>query len=152
MGEEIVVKQMPAQLALMVSTRVNMDEVGEGMGKAFATLMRHADATGARLTGPPFALYPEMPAEEFTFLACMPVAPGAIASEEVRLQELPAGEAATLLHRGPYEDVGSSWGRLTEWVDASGRRPGGPVREVYLSDPQTVAPEDLLTELVVPLA
>jgi effector-binding domain-containing protein len=42
--------------------------------------------------------------------------------------------------------------RLVEWVGTSGRQRAGPMREIYLSDPETVAPEDLLTELVVPLA
>jgi effector-binding domain-containing protein len=152
MGDEVQVKQLPAQLALVVSKRVKMGEVAAGMGEAFGALMRHAGATGARFAGPPFSLYPEMPAEEFTFLVCMPVAPGAVAGEGVALEELPAVEAATLLYKGPYDGMEPSWRRLMEWVGASGRRPGGPMREVYLSDPDTVPAEELLTELVVPLA
>ena len=152
MADDVQIKQVPAQLALVVSKRVKMAEVAQGMGAAFGTLMRHAGATGARFVGPPFSLYPEMPGEEFTFLVCMPVAPGAVAGDGVELEELPAVEAATLLYKGPYDGMTSSWGRLMEWVGASGRRPGGPLREIYLGDPETTAPEDLLTELVVPLA
>ena len=103
MADDIVVKQLPAQLALVVSKRVKMDDVAQGMGEAFQTLMRHAGATGARFTGPPFSLYPEMPAAEFTFMVCMPVAPGAAAGDDVALEELPAIEAATLLYRGPHD-------------------------------------------------
>ena len=152
MAEDIQIKQLPAQLALTVSKRVRMNEVAAGMGEAFGTLMRHAGTTGARFAGPPFSLYPEMPAEEFTFLVCMPVAPGAVSGDGVELEELPAVEAATLLYQGPYDGMESSWRSLMEWVGKSGRHPGGPLREVYLSDPDTTAPEDLLTELVVPLA
>lgn len=93
-----------------------------------------------------------MPGAEFTFFVCMPVAPGAVAGEGVELEELPAVEAATLLYRGPYDGMEASWRRLMEWVGTSGQQPGGPLREIYLSDPDTVAPQDLLTELVVPLA
>ena len=152
MSDEIQIKQIPAQLALVVSTRVRMTEISAGMGRAFEVLMRHAAATGAHFAGPPFTLYPEMPAEEFTFLVCMPVAPGAVAGEGVDLQELPATEAATLLYRGPYDAMEPAWSRLMQWVGASGRQPGGPMREVYLNDPDAVGPDDLLTELVVPLA
>ncbi len=152
MAEDIVVKSLPAQLALVVSRRVKMHEVAQGMGEAFGTLMRHAGATGAQFAGPPFSLYPEMPAEEFTFMVCMPVAPGAVAGDDVALEELPAVEAATLLYRGPYDGMEPSWRRLMEWAGRSGRQPGGPLREIYLSDPSTVAPQDLLTELVLPLA
>jgi effector-binding domain-containing protein len=152
MGDDVQIKQLPAQLALVVTKRVKMGEVAQGMGEAFGTLMRHAGATGARFAGPPFCLYPEMPADEFTFLVCMPVAPGAVAGDDVKLDELPAVEAATLLYRGPYAGMEPSWRRLMEWVGASGRQPWGATREIYLSDPDTTAPEDLLTELVVPLA
>ncbi len=152
MSDEIQIKQIPAQLALVVSTRVRMTEIAAGMGRAFDALMRHAMSTGAQFAGPPFTLYPEMPAEEFTFLVCMPVTPGAVAGEGVDLQELPATEAATLLYRGPYDAMEPAWGRLMQWIGASGRQPGGPMREVYLNDPDAVGPDDLLTELVVPLA
>lgn len=152
MADDIQIRQLPAQLTLVVSKRVKMAEIAAGMGEAFDLLMRHAAATGAQFVGPPFSLYPEMPAEEFTFLVCMPVAPGAVAGEGVELQELPATEAATLLFKGPYDAMEPSWGRLWEWVGRSGRQPAGPMREVYLNEPGTVAPADYLTELVVPLA
>lgn len=152
MTDDIQIKQIPAQLALVVSKHVKMSEVGTGMGEAFDVLMRHTSATGAQFAGLPFSVYPEMPAEEFTFLVCLPVAPGAVAGEGVDLQELPAAEAATLLFRGPYDAMEPSWRRLMAWVADSGREPAGPPREVYLNDPDTVAPEDYLTELIVPLA
>jgi effector-binding domain-containing protein len=152
MADDVVVKQLPAQLALTVRKRVTMGEVAQGMGEAFGMLMRHAGATGAEFVGPPFSMYPEMPAEEFTFFVCMPVAPGAVAGEGVGLEELPAVEAATMLYKGPYDGMEPAWGQLMEWVGRSGRQPGGPMREIYLSDPDTVAPQDLLTELVAPLA
>jgi effector-binding domain-containing protein len=152
MPDDIVVKQIPAQLALTVAKRVKMADIAAGMGEGFDTLMRHAAATGAQFGGPPFTLYPELPSEEFTFLVCMPVLPGAVGGEEVELRDLPAAEAATLLCKGPYDSLEPSWGRLMGWVQASGRHPGGPVREVYLNDPASSPPEELLTELVVPLA
>jgi effector-binding domain-containing protein len=150
--DDVQIKQLPSQHALVVRKRVKMNGVAAGMGEAFGTLMRHAGMTGAQFAEPPFSMYPEMPAEEFTLLVCMPVAPGAVAGEGVELEELPPVEAATLLYKGPYDGMEPSWRRLMEWIGTSGRQPGGPMREVYLSDPDTVAPEDLLTELVVPLA
>jgi effector-binding domain-containing protein len=54
--------------------------------------------------------------------------------------------------KGPYDAMESSWRELLAWVAANDRRPGGPLREVYLNDPGQVSPDDLLTELLVPLA
>lgn len=151
MGDVVEVKHIPAQLALVVHTRVTLATIPERMGAAFDALMRHAQATGAQFVGPPSALYPEMPAEEFPVDVCMPVAPGAVAGDEVAVEELPAVEAATLLYQGPYGGMEPSWRHLLAWVEAQGRRPGGPMREIYLSDPDQVAEDELLTELVVPL-
>jgi effector-binding domain-containing protein len=151
-GQDIEVKEVPAHLALVVHASVTLASIKEGMGAAFGALMAHARATGAQFVGPPFVMYPEMPGGEFPIVVCMPVAPGAVAGGEVAVEELPAVEAATLLYQGPYDGMEPSWRRLMEWVDAAGRRPGGPLREIYLSDPGEVSEADLLTELVVPLA
>lgn len=149
---DVEVKQIPAQLALVVHTRGTLETVAAEMGAAFGTLMRHAQATGAQFAGPPVAVYPEMPEGEFAFDVCMPVAPGAVAGDAVPLEELPAVEAATCLHKGPYTTIGQTWERLVQWAAENGRQPGGAAREVYLNDPQQVRAEEILTELVMPLA
>lgn len=152
MNEDIVIKNLPAQTALAVHARVTMATVAEKMGEAFATLMAHVGKTAARPAGPPFVQYPEMPSADFPIVVCLPVAAGAAGGGGVTLESLPAGEAATLLHKGPYAGMEPSWRRLLQWLQTSGRKPSGPMREVYLNDPRTCAPQDLLTELVVPLA
>ena len=53
---------------------------------------------------------------------------------------------------GPYDQVGEAYAALDAWVAENGRQVIGPPREVYLNDPQTTAPEELLTEVVWPLA
>ena len=152
MADEVEVRQVPAQLALVVHTSATPETIGARMGEAFGVLMAHAGATGATFAGPPFGVYPEMPEGEFAFSVCMPVAPGATAGGGVELEEVPAVEAASLVHRGPYTGVGETWGRLMAWPPAHGRVPGGPAREVYLNDPSVAAPDELLTELLLPLA
>lgn len=152
MTDDIQIRQMPAQLSMVVATHAKLEEVAARMGEAFHALMAHVSATGAAVVGPPFTMFPESPSEDMPLLVALPVAPGAVAGDEVEVHELPAGEAATLLFSGPYDAMEPSWRRLLDWVASSGRQPAGPPREVYLNDPATVAPADLLTELVVPLA
>ena len=41
---------------------------------------------------------------------------------------------------------------MMAWVAGQGRAPAGPTWEIYLDDPQEVAPDQLKTELYVPLA
>jgi AraC family transcriptional regulator len=72
---------------------------------------------------------------------------------EVGVEEIPGGEYAVTTYRGPYEGIGPAWGRFCgEWLPQSGRElRAAPMFDVYLNTPQTTAPEDLLTELYLPL-
>jgi effector-binding domain-containing protein len=149
--QEVRLKRLPAQLALVVRTRGTTDTSMERMWEAWTALTRHIEATGAQVVGPPFEYYPELIEGEYPFVVGVPVAEGAAPGNEVILEELPSVEAATLLYKGPYDAMLPSWERLKEWVAAHRRRPGGAPREVYLNDPNEVEEDELLTELVIPL-
>jgi len=71
--------------------------------------------------------------------------------EEVRL---PAGRHAVLTFKGPYAGLAAAYDQLFGvWLPSSGEAPAdSPVFEVYLNTPMDTAPEDLLTEICLPLA
>lgn len=152
MTADIQIKNLPGGLALVTRSSATADTVKERMGEAFGVLTRHMGATGARVVGPPFTQYEEPVEGQFAFAVCMPVAPGAVAGDRIELEELPPVEAASFLYTGPYDAMEGSWRSLLAWVTENDRQPGGPLREVYLNDPASVGADDLLTELVVPLA
>lgn len=67
---------------------------------------------------------------------------------------IPAGTYAKAVHRGPYEKLGDSWSQLMgQWVPQHGHRivDGGVSFEVYRNTPMDAAPQDLITELYVPI-
>ena len=65
--------------------------------------------------------------------------------------ELPAGTFACVVHRGAYEELGLAYHALHAWVQEHGHEPRGCVRELYRNDPAEVAPEELVTELLLPI-
>ncbi|MCY0990928.1 AraC family transcriptional regulator [Nannocystis sp. ILAH1] len=69
-------------------------------------------------------------------------------------QRLPAGRYARTTHIGPYTQLGDAWSRLMgEWLPRSGQRVGqGHSYEVYRNNPTNAPPEQLHTELYLPLA
>ena len=144
---EIVVRELPDQLALTVARRVSLATVAEGMHAAFGAIMAQAGACGAQFAGPPFCLYPGEMGDEFDMVVCVPVAPGATAGGDVALETVPGGRAASTVHKGPYTALGETYAALQAWMAANGHTPSAPVREVYLSDPQTVPAAELLTEI-----
>lgn len=55
------------------------------------------------------------------------------------------GRAVQALHVGPYDQVGETFNSLTVHAEALGWQIQGPAHEIYLNDPQRVAPEKLKT-------
>jgi AraC family transcriptional regulator len=66
---------------------------------------------------------------------------------------LSAGRQAVLTYRGPYAGLPAAYDQLFGvWLPASGEDPAdAPSFEVYLNSPMETAPEDLVTELHLPL-
>ena len=66
---------------------------------------------------------------------------------------LAAGRTAVLTYRGPYAGLPAAYDQLFGvWLPASGEEPADqPSFEVYLNSPMDTAPQDLLTELHLPL-
>jgi AraC family transcriptional regulator len=73
---------------------------------------------------------------------------------EFGVTELAGGECATLLHKGPYENLSATYRLIFgAWLPASGRElRDAPCFELYLNSPQNARPEELLTLIHVPLA
>ena len=70
---------------------------------------------------------------------------------EVFRRQVPGGTVAVTVHHGPYLEIASAYHVLTAWITEHGYEMAGPPREIYLSDPQTVAPEDLMTRVEFPV-
>ncbi|NUT91838.1 MAG: MerR family transcriptional regulator [Saccharothrix sp.] len=64
---------------------------------------------------------------------------------------LPGGTFACATHVGPYDQVPLTAHALLTWCVEHGHPPRGPIREVYVSDPATTAPDHLVTHLMLPL-
>jgi AraC family transcriptional regulator len=73
---------------------------------------------------------------------------------EIGVAELAGGEYATLLHKGPYEQLSATYRAvLGGWLPSSGRElRDAPCLEFYLNSPQNARPEELLTLIHVPIA
>ncbi len=72
---------------------------------------------------------------------------------DIGVQTIPGGEYAMVTHLGPYNRLGETYAKLLgEWLPRSGRAlRSTPCFEVYLNDPGSTEPEDLLTDIYAPL-
>ena len=67
--------------------------------------------------------------------------------------QLSAGRCAVFLHKGPYQKLAETWrAAYRDWLPSSGQQlRDAPPYEVYLNDPRKTKPEDLLTEIHIPI-
>jgi effector-binding domain-containing protein len=137
-----------------LTTHTGLRTIGEDIGRGFATLMGAIGAASAQVIGSPFIVYHDVIDEQTdgTIEICAPVPPGVhAAGNGVQWKEMPGGSVACTVHRGPYGEIGPAYHTLMGWIQEHGHQVSGAPREVYLNDPQTVAPEDLLTEIQFPI-
>jgi AraC family transcriptional regulator len=66
---------------------------------------------------------------------------------------LKGGRHAVLTYTGPYAGLPAAYDQLySVWLPASGEEPAdSPTFEVYRNSPMDTAPDDLVTELYLPL-
>lgn len=93
------------------------------------------------------------PPERIRYDACIVVGDRVQAEGDVGIQTIPAGDYATTIHRGPYDRLAQTYARLCgEWIPQQGREMrSAPSLEIYQNDPNKTPPEQLLTEVCVPL-
>ena len=93
------------------------------------------------------------PADKIRYDACLTVADTVEGEGEVGIQTIEGGEYAMVLHKGPYENLEKTYATLMgKWLPESGREYGGGVDfELYVNSPDQTPPEELLTEVYMPL-
>ncbi|WP_179403330.1 AraC family transcriptional regulator [Burkholderia guangdongensis] len=151
----VTIRALPEQAGYAVEHR------GEyaGIGAAFAALAQWADTHGflvpqTRWIGVFHDNPDAVPAADLRSQAVIvPEAATVEPAPPVERIALRGGDYAVLLHRGPYPDMKDAYRWLfQEWLPKSGRGgAGAPPFELYLNTPDRTAPEDLLTEIHVPL-
>ncbi len=94
------------------------------------------------------------PAEKIRYDACVEVSEAFEPAGEIGLQVIAGGDYAVTTHFGSYNKLGDTYAKfLGQWVPRSGRElRSAPCFEVYLNDPGSTRPADLLTDIYAPLA
>lgn len=145
---EVEEKSVDSLLIAGVRMKAPYRDCGQGFAKIGKRFGRH-------INGKPFLLHYDAEYKEgdADFEACMPVKKGD-GDAEVSIRELPGGKFATLLHKGPYEDLGRSYAKILTYAKDSGYEIETPTREVYIKGPGMIFkgnPKKYLTEIQLPI-
>ena len=129
-----------------------------GIGKAFEML--HGTLSSRNLLKPDMQMIglflddPDLEAEEnLRSFACVTAGEDISAEAPLVRRRLAGGDHAVLRHKGPYADMGVAYRWLYgTWLPASGRSIRDEVMfEAYLNNPRETPPNELLTDICLPL-
>jgi effector-binding domain-containing protein len=129
------------------------------MPQAFATVYGWLAAAGHTPQGMPVAVYLNDPAtvapDDALWELWAPIEHGAAEAgpddQGLAIKHIPAMTIATTIHKGPYDQVGPAYERLSTWIAEQALHPSGPPMEAYLNDPGEATPDEYLTEIMIPL-
>ncbi|MET9767466.1 MerR family transcriptional regulator [Streptomyces sp. NPDC006415] len=156
-ADDVVIKTVPAvRVAELTGTAASYqpEDIGPAISPLYERLFPLLEGAGVRPTGPGIARYEDEPGGGGGIVVHAGVtvsAPvGAVGDTGVRVVELPAFEAATIVHRGAMDDVLPATHTLARWLEANGYRSTGYAREVNLECPPDRG--QWVTELQEPVA
>jgi DNA-binding transcriptional MerR regulator len=141
---EVEERQIEPVLVAGIRMTGRYSEIGEGLGKLYNRVGRHA-------AGKPLCLYydGEYRDEDANFEPCVPLRKE-IRVDGIDVRKLHGGRCVSLIHRGPYEDLGRSYARAFKYAKDCGYEVQLPTREVYLKGPGMIFrgnPKKYLTEI-----
>jgi AraC family transcriptional regulator len=93
------------------------------------------------------------PEDKIRYDACITVSGPVETQAPIGMKTIAGGRYAKTLHKGPYSDLHKTYAQLCgQWAPQNGcEADAGASIEIYLNTPDKTAPEDLRTEVYVPL-
>jgi DNA-binding transcriptional MerR regulator len=136
----------------MLLAGVRMKGKYSDSGKGFGQLGR---AVGRYICGKPLCLYydGEYREDDADFEPCFPISKRVVA-EGISLHSLPAGRCLSVLHKGPYSQLGRSYEKILRIARERAANILLPTREVFLKCPGMIFkgnPKNYLTEIQLPI-
>jgi DNA-binding transcriptional MerR regulator/predicted transcriptional regulator YdeE len=106
---------------------------------------------GRHIRGKPLLLLydTEFKEDDADYETCMPVSRGEPV-DGISVRELPGGRYVSLLHQGPYDQLGRSYAKILEFVREKDYEITSPTREIYHKGPGMIFrgnPKNYLTEI-----
>lgn len=147
---EIEVREVETMNVVTVHREGSIEEMiatGDSIfAEAFTEVMDIITEEGLQMAGPALALASEWNPETDTYKMDIgiPVMEGG--------SIIPGGTMAVASYYGPYEGTGAAHEAVYVWAEANGYTPGGPARELYITDPVEQPDTALwLTEVMYPI-
>jgi len=153
MSDDVVVKSIESQTVAAYRTATTHTAIFEDIPAGFDRVIGFIGSASVEPFGAPFTMYHTAPEGDAPgdISMCVPIAKPIQPGDGIDIVDVPAGTVASVIHRGPYDEMGKAYASVAAWIHERGHRSTGPSREIYLNNPGDVADTDLLTEIQWPI-
>jgi effector-binding domain-containing protein len=149
---QVEVRDVPEQIVGSIRGRVAVAELDPWIATAIQELFTRLAEQGIRPAGTPFAMMPAPNGkEEVEVVVALPAVRRVGDRGRVEGLVVPACRALVTLHRGPYEELTEAYRALAVAMKEQGIEPAAEPREIYLTNPQDVSPDEYETEVLWPV-
>lgn len=146
------IKERPITAVMSVRTRCPVSQLPQVLGKTYEKIETYLARIGAQPVYAPFVVYYNMDMDDLDIEVGFPTVAGLTGEGEIKAGELPAGKALTATYTGPYDTMQAAYEDIETWAREHNVQRSGVVYEFYHNDPTVTPPEELVTEIVFPLA
>ena len=150
-SSEIVEKSVPDVRIAGIRWKGRYADTGQYFGKLARALGRH-------IAGRPFNMYYDegFKEEDADIETCFPVREDKEikAPEDITIRTLPGGKVVSIKHKGPYDQIGRSYEKISSYLKQKNHRIGAQPREIYIKGPGMIFkgnPKNYLTEIQFPI-
>ena len=130
--------ELTARPALTLKGEAPLDDAQKAISEALGKLNAAAAKAGVKPSGKPIAVFSETSEKAIHFEAMLPLekAPEGKSKLDggVEVGATPAGKSLKFEHRGPYEDIESTYEAITAFLDEKGLDTKDRFIEEYISD------------------
>ena len=155
MNYSVTIKEIPEYIVFSRTMHIN----------AYSEMMQEIPKTGAKLAAVNptlkcvapdycFCRYPDGEYRETDITAeyCQAVETAGTPTDDIIFKTIPAAKVASILHKGPYESLGSAYAYVMKWIEDNGYACCDFPRESYIDGIwNKESPEEWLTEIQVPV-
>lgn len=150
---EIGIRQHPERNVARILGTTDADHLLNDSTELVYTLLDELRCAGVELNGSVLTITDMNTVDDrITLHACAEVNSEPHRLRRAEVARLTGGPFACLTHVGPYEILGLAHSALQAWVQERGHSSLASMWEFYVNDPAHVPPEQLVTEVALPLA
>lgn len=148
--DEVVLQ---AKSVLILSGTSGWDDGLKNLRAAFARMEADLSKLGLAPRGRPLAVFTQTTDDNFSFEAMIPIdaapSPAPALSTEMRFGSTPSGKAFRFVHKGPYDDIDSTYETITTYLEAKDLVAKDVFFEEFVNDVADPAGTDLEVNIYV---